>query len=160
MENLPSSYIDLPYTLIESSFASDRFGLAHIVGCFISVNRVLHLLRGDSNTCTDEYPQILTPENSPSQSNLALTPEPPGWVSSLKTSLTEQKVAQGFPGRWGLVFFLYFTLHCAGWTFCRQPQRFTFPCRGETASPCRGIAPPPLPMSIWSAQWGPRASTL
>uniref|UniRef100_A0A3B5MFZ9 non-specific serine/threonine protein kinase n=1 Tax=Xiphophorus couchianus TaxID=32473 RepID=A0A3B5MFZ9_9TELE len=30
--------------------------------------------RCDSNSCTD-YPQILLPENSPSQSNLALTPE-------------------------------------------------------------------------------------
>ncbi|XP_027889272.1 serine/threonine-protein kinase A-Raf [Xiphophorus couchianus] len=33
--------------------------------------------RCDSNSCTD-YPQILLPENSPSQSNLALTPEPAG----------------------------------------------------------------------------------
>uniref|UniRef100_A0A3P9PFZ0 non-specific serine/threonine protein kinase n=1 Tax=Poecilia reticulata TaxID=8081 RepID=A0A3P9PFZ0_POERE len=32
--------------------------------------------RCDSNSCTD-YPQILLPENSPSQSNLALTPE---WI--------------------------------------------------------------------------------
>ncbi|CAB1430814.1 unnamed protein product [Pleuronectes platessa] len=34
--------------------------------------------RCDPNPCTDEYPQILLPENSPSQSNLALTPEPAG----------------------------------------------------------------------------------
>ncbi|XP_021164882.2 serine/threonine-protein kinase A-Raf isoform X2 [Fundulus heteroclitus] len=30
------------------------------------------------NSCTDDYPQILLPENSPSQSNLVLTPEPAG----------------------------------------------------------------------------------
>ncbi|XP_038559096.1 serine/threonine-protein kinase A-Raf [Micropterus salmoides] len=35
--------------------------------------------RCDPSTCTDEYPpRIILPENSPSQSNLALTPEPPG----------------------------------------------------------------------------------
>lgn len=34
--------------------------------------------RCEPNPCTDEYPQILMPENSPSQSNLALTPEPAG----------------------------------------------------------------------------------
>ncbi|KAM4746085.1 serine/threonine-protein kinase A-Raf isoform 3-T3 [Anableps anableps] len=34
--------------------------------------------RCDTNSCTDVYPQILLPENSPSQSNLALTPEPAG----------------------------------------------------------------------------------
>uniref|UniRef100_A0A665UWS7 non-specific serine/threonine protein kinase n=1 Tax=Echeneis naucrates TaxID=173247 RepID=A0A665UWS7_ECHNA len=34
--------------------------------------------RCDSNPCTDDYPQILLPENSPSQSNLVLTPEPAG----------------------------------------------------------------------------------
>uniref|UniRef100_A0A3Q2C9Q2 non-specific serine/threonine protein kinase n=1 Tax=Cyprinodon variegatus TaxID=28743 RepID=A0A3Q2C9Q2_CYPVA len=32
----------------------------------------------DANPCTDDYPQILLPENSPSQSNLVLTPEPAG----------------------------------------------------------------------------------
>lgn len=61
------------------------------------VKNVLHLPRGDSNTCADEYPQILTPENSPSQSNLALTPEPPGWVSSVKSSLTKHEVTGGPP---------------------------------------------------------------
>ncbi|TKS78053.1 Serine/threonine-protein kinase A-Raf [Collichthys lucidus] len=34
--------------------------------------------RCDPNTCTDEFPRILLPENSPSQSNPALTPEPAG----------------------------------------------------------------------------------
>ncbi|CAK6959644.1 serine/threonine-protein kinase A-Raf isoform X2 [Scomber scombrus] len=34
--------------------------------------------RCDPHPCTDEYPRILLPDNSPSQSNMALTPEPPG----------------------------------------------------------------------------------
>lgn len=40
--------------------------------------KMFPLFRCDANTCTDDYPQILMPENSPLQSNLALIREPAG----------------------------------------------------------------------------------
>ncbi len=49
------------------------------------------LSRCDPNTCTDEYPRILLPDNSPSQSNLALTPEPAGWAPILNKLYSDLK---------------------------------------------------------------------
>lgn len=81
------SYFPTLHLLKLNSFVTVFFYLTpYFVGLWpCSSSHPFPLFRSDSNTCTDEYPRILMPENSPSQTNLALTPEPAGWVPILHT---------------------------------------------------------------------------
>lgn len=128
--------------------------------CFSSLSETLkyHTLffvvhRYDSSSCTDECPQIILSENSPSQSNLALTPEPAGWVLIKTNYIDITDSIDLIRETHVIIHFVPFCLYGSEWTTCLHHQPFTSLYQEETASLCKGIAPHPLPMFIWSAQW-------
>uniref|UniRef100_A0A3Q2DNC0 non-specific serine/threonine protein kinase n=1 Tax=Cyprinodon variegatus TaxID=28743 RepID=A0A3Q2DNC0_CYPVA len=67
------AYCDFCHKFLFNGFRCQTCGYKFHQHCSSKVPTVC-----DANPCTDDYPQILLPENSPSQSNLVLTPEPAG----------------------------------------------------------------------------------